>query len=232
MILSRDLVWTCVIRLIHLCLVQKRLVLSLVISSVQMTLPSTKYRSVVSALQYLTLTQLDILFGVNKVCQFLHAPTKVHSSAVKMVLRYVRGTTSLGLRLGKSSSVMVSVFSDADWAVCVDDRRSTGGFAVFLGDNLISWTARKQATVSQSSTEAEYKALANATAEMLWAQKLLTELKIQHPPRARLLCDNLGATYLSANPMFHARTKHVEIDFHLVHERVAQKLLEIRFIRH
>jgi histone deacetylase 1/2 len=122
--------------------------------------------------------------------------------------------------------MMISAFSDADWAGCVDDRRSTGGFAVFLGDNLVSWTARKQATVSRSSTEAEYKALANATAEMMWVQKLLTELKVAHPLAARLWCDNLGAKYLSANPIFHARTKHIEIDFHFVKERVAQKLLD------
>jgi hypothetical protein len=126
--------------------------------------------------------------------------------------------------------MLVSAFSDADWAGCVDDRRSTGGFAVFLGSNLISWTARKHPTVSRSSTEAEYKALANATAEMLWVQKLLTELGVRHPHKARLWCDNLGATYFSANPVFHARTKHIEIDFHFVRERIAQKLLEIRFI--
>jgi hypothetical protein len=110
--------------------------------------------------------------------------------------------------------MMVSDFSDADWAGCVDDKSSTEGFAVFLGDNLISWTARKQATISRSSTEAEYKSLANDTVEMLWVQKLLCELKISHPPQVRLWCDNLGATYLSANPVFHARTKHIEIDFH------------------
>jgi histone deacetylase 1/2 len=191
---------------------------------------ATKYRSVVGALQYLTLTRPDISFSVNKVCQFLHSPTTVHWSAVKRILRHVQGTIKLGLKIKKSDSMLVSAFSDADWAGCVDDRRSTGGFAVFLGSNLVSWIARKQPTVSRSSSKAEYKALANATAEMLWIQKLLTEIGVKHSPKARLWCDNLGATYLSANPVFHARTKHIEIDFHFVRERVAQGLLDVRFI--
>jgi histone deacetylase 1/2 len=125
---------------------------------------------------------------------------------------------------------MVSAFSDADWVGCPDDRRSTRGFVVFLGPNLISWCAKKQATVSRLSTEAEYKSLANATAEVMWIQKLFDELGIQHPCVARLWCDNIGATYLSANTVFHARTKHIEIDFYFVRERVAQKLLDIRWI--
>jgi hypothetical protein len=110
----------------------------------------------------------------------------------------------------------------------------TGGpqavFVVFLGANLISWSARKQPTVSRSSIEVEYKALANANAEMMWVQKLLQELGVPHSPVARLWCDNLGAKYLSSNPVFHARTKHIEIDFHFVREHVAQKLLDVRFI--
>jgi hypothetical protein len=137
---------------------------------------------------------------------------------------------SLGLKIRKSISTTVGAFSDADWAGCVDDWRSTGGFAVFFGSNLVSWRARKQPTVSRSSTEAKYKALANATIETILVLQLLTELQVTHPPVARLWCEHIGATYLSANPVFHARTKHIEIDFHFVKERVAQKLLDIRFI--
>jgi hypothetical protein len=191
---------------------------------------STRYRSIVGGLQYLTLTRPDLAFAVNKVCQFLHTPTTVHWSAVKRILRYIAFTLDVGLRIRKTGSTLVSAFSDADWAGSIDDRRSTGGFAVYLGSNLISWSARKQATVSRSSTEAEYKAMANATAEVIWVESLLTELGVKFRRPSRLWCDNLGATYLSANPVFHARAKHIEIDFHFVRERVAKKLLEVRFI--
>jgi histone deacetylase 1/2 len=191
---------------------------------------ATQYRSVVGALQYLTLTRPDIAFSVNKVCQFLHAPTTVHWVAVKSIMRYLKSGTRIGLKIGKSRSMLISAFSDSDWAGSPDDRRSTGGFVVFLGSNLISWSARKQATVSRSSTEAEYKAIANATAEVMWIQTLMKEIGISCPPMARLWCDNIGAKYLSANPVFHARTKHIEVDYHFVRERVANKLLQIEYI--
>jgi hypothetical protein len=190
----------------------------------------TQYRSIVGALQYLTLTRPDIAFSVNKVCQFLHAPTTLHWAAVKRILRYIKQCTNLGLHIHRSDSTLVSAFSDADWAGSVDDRKSTGGFAVFLGSNLVSWSARKQPTVSRSSTESEYKALANATAELIWVQILLTEISIKSPRAAKLWCDNLGAKYLSANPIFHARTKHIEVDYHFVRDRVAKKLLDIEYV--
>jgi hypothetical protein len=135
-----------------------------------------------------------------------------------------------GLTFQKSSSSLVTAFSDADWTGCVDDRRSTGSFAIFFGPNLVSWSARKQATVSRSSTEAEYKALANATIELIWVEAVLGELGVSLKEKPCLWCDNLGATYLSVNSIFYARTKHIEIDYHFVRERVTKKLLSIKFI--
>jgi histone deacetylase 1/2 len=191
---------------------------------------ATIYRSIVGALQYLTLTRPNIAFSTNKVCQFLHTPIEIHWAAVKRILRYLKQNTKIGLKIRKSNSMLVSAFSDADWAGSVDDRRSTSGFAIFLGSNLVSWSARKQATVSQLSTEAEYKAVANATAEIMWVQTLLKAIGVSSPRMARLWCDNMGAKYLSANPVFHARTKHIEVDFHFVRERVLSNLLQIDFV--
>ncbi|CAM8885812.1 unnamed protein product [Rhodiola kirilowii] len=189
-----------------------------------------RYRSMVGGLQYLTLTRPDISFAVNKVCQYLSNPTDIHWEAVKRILRYVKGTIDTGLKFRRSSLTRLSIFTDADWAGCTDDRRSTSGFAIFLGPNLISWSAKKQPTVSRSSTEAEYKALANGTAEAIWIQSVLKELGVEQKQPPILWCDNLGSTYLTANPVFHARTKHIEIDFHFVREKAAQGALDVRFI--
>jgi hypothetical protein len=191
---------------------------------------STKYHSIVGALQYLTLTRPDISFSVNKVCQYLHLPTSIHWTAVKRILRFLKHTLGHGLHIRCSTSTMVSAFLDAVWAGCSDDRKSTCGFAVFLGPNLISWCAKKQKTMSRSSTEAEYKAMEDATVEVMWVQTVLKELGVPCPRSARLWCDNMGAKYLVSNPIFHGRMKYVEVDYHFIQDRVLKKLLEVQFI--
>jgi histone deacetylase 1/2 len=153
---------------------------------------ATRYRSIVGGLQYLTLTRPDLSFAVNKVCQFLSQPTDQHWEAVKRILRYVKGTLDTGLRIRKSNLTGVSIFTDADWAGDIDDRRSTSEFAVFVGPNLISWSAKKQPTVSRSSTEAEYKALGNGVAEAMWVESVLKELGVPRQRTAILWYDNLG----------------------------------------
>jgi len=190
----------------------------------------TSYRRLVGSLMYMLVTRPDLSFAVNRLCQFMHSPTEQHLCALKRVLRYVKGSLDLGLRLSASLTPVVHAFSDSDWAGCQIDRRSTAGFAIFLGSSLVSWVSRKQRTIARSSTEAEYKALADVAAEVVWVQSLLRELGLSLTSTPVLWCDNLGATYLCANPVFHARTKHVEIDYHFVRERVASGDLKVNFL--
>jgi histone deacetylase 1/2 len=172
----------------------------------------TRYRQIVGVLQYLTFTRPDICYAVNKVCQFMHSPTDGHWSLVKRIVWYLQGTASYGLHITRGSSLSLHGFTDADWAGSLDDRKSIGGYLVYLGRTPISWKSGKQRPVARSSTEAEYKALADGIAEILWIRALLSNLHFSPDPITILWCDNLGATYLSVNPIFHARTKHVEVD--------------------
>jgi len=151
----------------------------------------------------------------------MHDPQEPHLAALKRILRNIRGTLHLGLLLRPSSSTDLVVYTNADWAGCLDTRKSTSSYAVFLGDNLVSWSSKRENTVSRSSAEAEYRVVANGVAEATWLRQLLIEL---HTPlrRATLVyCDNINAVYMSSNPIQHQCTKHIEIDRHFVRERVA-----------
>jgi hypothetical protein len=128
-----------------------------------------------------------------------------------------------------STSFTLHAYADSDWAGCPDDRKSTTGYLVFLGQNLISWTSKKQTMVVRSTTEAEYRGLAMVTAEVVWLQSVFRELGIQSSIPI-LWCDNLGATFLASNPAFHAHTKHIELDFHFIREKVAAGSVKVQFI--
>ncbi|XP_019167864.1 PREDICTED: uncharacterized protein LOC109163570 [Ipomoea nil] len=182
------------------------------------------------ALQYLTITWPDLSYSVNRLCQFMHSPTDDHWALLKRVLRYIKGTQDYGLHLSASSASDLHAYTDSDWAGFPVDRKSTSGYAVFLGDNLVSWVSRKQRTVARSSTKAEYKGLADVSTEVTWIISLLRELGLHSGSPATLWCDNLWATYLAANPVFHARTKHVEIDYHFVRDKVASGDFIVSFV--
>ncbi|XP_019151962.1 PREDICTED: uncharacterized protein LOC109148682 [Ipomoea nil] len=190
----------------------------------------TAYRQLVGSLMYLLITRPNLSFAVNRLCQFMHQPMQTHWVALKRVLRYVQGTMHLGLRLTPMAAPIIHAFSNSDWAGCPIDRKSTGGHAVFLGSNLLSWGSRKQRTVARSSTEVEYKALADVAAEVTWIRSLLREIGLLPPTVPVLWCDNLRATYMCSNPVFHARTKHVEVDYHFVRDKVTSGALKVNFV--
>ncbi|KAJ9565992.1 hypothetical protein OSB04_001958 [Centaurea solstitialis] len=143
------------------------------------------------------------------------------SSNRSISLCMTRGTLSHGLHLKASAVDRLVAYSDADWAGCPNTRRSTSGFCVYLGDNLVSWSSKRQHVVSRSSAEAEYRGIANVVAETAWLRNLLLELCCPLSRAIVVFCDNVSVMYLASNPVQHQRTKHVEIDLHFVRERVA-----------
>lgn len=182
----------------------------------------TLYRSLVGALQYLTFTRLDISYAVQQVCLHMHDPRIDHMSALKRIIQYVKGTLDYGIHLYPSSFSSLVSYTDADWGGCPDTRRSTSGYCVFLGDNLVSWSSKRQPTLSKSSSEAEYGGVANVVSESCWLRNLLLELHCPIKKATLVYCDNVSAIYLSGNPVQHQRMKHIEMDIHFVREKVAR----------
>ncbi|RVW28108.1 Retrovirus-related Pol polyprotein from transposon RE1 [Vitis vinifera] len=165
------------------------------------------YRSIVGALQYATITRLDITYSVNRVCQFMQSPLITHWKAIKRILRYLAGTLHHGLHLQHSSNSHINLigFCDADWASDVDDCHSISGYCLFLGPNLVSWHSESNIPLS---SRIKHIFLHNS---VIW-------------------CDNLNTVYLSANPILHARSKHIEIDLYFVRENVLQKQIQIHYV--
>ncbi|XP_028100281.1 uncharacterized protein LOC114299685 [Camellia sinensis] len=187
------------------------------------------YHSLVGGLQYLTITRPDLSLVVNQACQHMHVPTNAHFQNVKRLLRYVKGTVSHGLSFTPCPFTL-DAFSDSNWAGDALDRRSTSGYYIFLGPNLISWSAQKQPTVSRFSTEAEYRSLANTTVELSWLQQLLKDFSFPTSSIPTLWCDNLSAMAFASNPVFYTRCKHIVIDYHFIRERVVAKQVVLKYV--
>ncbi|XP_070035652.1 uncharacterized protein [Nicotiana tomentosiformis] len=189
-----------------------------------------EYRRAIGTLQYLSLTGSDICFATNKLAQFMHSPTVTHWQAVKRLLKYLKHIITYGLHFNKSSSLSLTSFSDADWTGSHDDRMSTIAYLIFLGSNPISSSSKKQRTVARLSTKSEYKAVAITIAEINWLSNLLHELSLIQLKLPVVYCDNIGATYLCKNLVFHSRMKHVAIDFYFVRGQVSKGEIVVKHI--
>ena len=188
---------------------------------------SSSYRRLIGRLIYLTNTRPDIAYAVQQLSQYMSSPTNAHLQAAYWVLRYLKGTLGSGIFLSATGTPQLRAFSDSDWAGCQDSRRSTTGFVVYFGSSLISWQSKKQSTVSQSSSEAEYRALASTTCELQWLTYLLQDFQMTFVEPATIYCDNHSAIRIATNPVFHERTKHIEIDCHVVRQKVTSDHLKL-----
>ncbi|XP_019094528.1 PREDICTED: uncharacterized protein LOC109129936 [Camelina sativa] len=188
---------------------------------------ATSYRELIGGLLYLTITRPDITFAVNNLSQFLSCPADVHLQAAYQICHYLKGNPGQGLYYAANSEPCLNVFSNADWGNSPETRRSISGFCVYLGKSLISWKSKKQQVTSHSSTESEYRSMALATCELLWLNQLLKDLRVTVTSPTKLFCDNKSAIDITTNPVFHERTKHIEIDCHTVRDQMKNGFLKL-----
>jgi len=170
-----------------------------------------RYRKLIGKLNYLIVTRPDIAFAVSVVSQFMSTPTVRHRAALEQILCYLKGAPGLGILYSNHGHSHIECFADTDWAGSKIDRRSTTGYCVFVGGNLVSCKSKKQNVVSRSSAESEYRATTHSTCKIMWIHYLLTEIGLKHSTPSKLWCDNQVALHIAC-PAYHERTKHIEVD--------------------
>lgn len=190
-----------------------------------------KYRRLVGRLIYLSITRPDISYSVHILSQFMKAPRELQWEAALRVVRYLKGTVGQGILLSSKSDLRVSIYCDADWSACPITRRSLSAYVALVGDSPVSWKTKKQGVVSHSSTESEYRAMAQATREVKWLRRLLHDLGAPQVQPSKLFCDSKSAIYIAANPVFHERTKHIESDCHQVRDAIEEGQIETVHVR-
>ncbi|KAL4195339.1 hypothetical protein AMTRI_Chr05g64150 [Amborella trichopoda] len=187
------------------------------------------YISLVGSLIYLTNTRPDIVHVVSIVPRFMSKPSKLHF-LVKRILRYVQGTRSFSLKYTTEKDNSLAGYTDRDWAGSLDDRKSTSGYVFYLGSKVISWSSRKQKTVALSSAEAEYISATSTACEAVWLRKILYDLHHKQKDPTTIYCDNMSIIAMTKNPIFHNRTKHIELCHHFITDLVEKGEIELKFI--
>ncbi|MCO5591687.1 hypothetical protein L7F22_045678 [Adiantum nelumboides] len=192
----------------------------------------TLYQTTVGCLIYVCNTRSDIQFAVSQVSRFMHSPGSKHWQAVKRIFCYLSGTLHLGLLYPRGGSLPpdLHAFSDSNWAGCFNTRVSTSGFCFMLGSSCISWLSKKQPTVATSSWEAEYKAVFTATVECVWIRRLMADLGVGQDTANTIYTDNQSALAVARNPIFHARTKHIEVHYHYIRERLSAGEISLAYV--
>ncbi|XP_019236312.1 PREDICTED: uncharacterized protein LOC109216593 [Nicotiana attenuata] len=188
------------------------------------------YQRLVGRLLYLTMTRPDIAFVVQVLSQFMHCPKNSHIKATLRVVRYITEALGLGLLMPAESSSKPIAYCDLDWGACIQRRRSVTRYLVKFGNALISWKSKKQSTVSRSSAEAEFRSMASCAAEVTWLTGLFGELDVKIEMPITLIYDSKAAIQIAAKLIFHERTKHIDIDFYFVTEKLSQRLLKIEYV--
>lgn len=182
---------------------------------------STMFKSMIGGLRYLVHTRPDIAYSVGIVSRHMERPTKLHFNAVKRILRYVKGTVHYGLVYSEDSrNNVLTGFSDSDLAGQLDDRRSTGGMVFYLNDSVITWVSQKQRCVALSSCEAEFMAAAATACQAIWLRNVLGRITSETLGPVVICIDNKSAIDLAKNPMFHGRSKHIDVRYHFIRECV------------
>ena len=188
---------------------------------------SSYFRSLVGGLLYLTHTRPDISFSIGVVSRFMHCPSNHHLGAAKRILRYIAGTVDFCLWYGHVSSFRLCGFVDSDWAGCLEDRRSTSGYVFNLGSGAICWSSKKQETIALSTSEAEYIAATSSACQAVWLRRLLTDFDQEQDGETEIFCDSKSAIAMAKNPVYHGRTKHIDIRVHFIRQLVAQGLINL-----
>jgi hypothetical protein len=179
----------------------------------------------IDILLYIIASHPDIMHVVGMVGRYQSAPKQCHLLAVKRIFRYLKETMNYGLWYPKNQNFQLSVYSDVDWDNCVDERKSTSGGALFLGDSLVAWLRKKQGSISLYSIEAEYIVDATCCTQVLWMIQTLADLEVKYVAPIPIHCDNTSAISVSKNLVFHSKTKHIPIKYHFLREKVTNQVV-------